>query len=166
MAGLELLSTIQGGYMTPFRSSMWLWLVIVVAVLWVTEIPLRQAALFGVAGLCIVAVSGSLYWMQSVSDHQRRLDRFDAMAWRVGQLIEKAGTERVVIVGSDKDWRYYLFTQEAALLRSRTAFENGITPRYCRPKSCALARDRKVIDKKVDVFVRDDYVVIRPPASE
>ena len=166
MAVLESLTTIQAGFLTPYRSSMWVWVVAVVAILWLAELPVRRAYLITAAGLSAVVVSGCLYWSTAVSDHQRRLDEYDAMAWRVRVLAEKTGLTKAAIVGSQHDWTYWMFTQQASYLRSRTAFETGITPRRCQPANCGLSRDPKVIDKKADVFVRGNYIVIRPPASE
>jgi hypothetical protein len=71
-----------------------------------------------------------------------------------------------VIVGSDRDWTYYAFLRHATYLPSRTAFETGVTPSYCRPPTCALALDPDVVDERSDVFVDRDSVIFRPPASE
>jgi len=166
MSALESLSTIQAGFLTPYRSSMWVWVVVVVAVFGLTELTPRAGRILAAVGLIVVLASGSTYWIHSVSEHQQRLDTYDEMAWRTKQLLEKSGSTKAVIVGSKRDWSYYVFLQQATYLRSRTAFETGVTPSYCRPATCALARDPDVIDERSDVFVDRDRVIIRPPASE
>ena len=166
MSVVESLSTIQAGFLTPYRSSMWVWVVIVVAVFGLTELKPRHGRALAAIGLTMVLASGSAYWIQTVAEHQQRLDTYDDMAEQTRNLLPESGSNKVVIVGSKRDWGHYVFSQQATYLRSRTAFETGVTPTYCRAPRCGLARDREVIGNKRDVFVHDDVVVVRPPASE
>lgn len=165
LSGLESLSTIQAGFLTPYRSSMWVWVVIVYAVFGLRDLTPRVWKVAAVIGLVVVLSSGSRYWVHSVEETQRRLEVYDGLVWNTKKLLKKSGTTEVAIVGSEEDWGYFVFTQQATYLRSRTAFETGVTPIFCRPPTCALAGP-EVMSEPDDVFVDGDSVVIRPPASE
>jgi hypothetical protein len=165
MAGLESVSTIVGGFVTPFRSSMWVWVVIVVAISYLITAGRGVRAVIAAAAAAAVAVSGSLYWAGSVATKQERLSEYDGIASDLGRVLADKPGARITIVGSERDWKWPIFAQQATYLQSRTIDEYGIKPSLCKPARCRLARDPDVVRRDSNVFVVGKRIVVRPPAS-
>ena len=153
MAGLESMTTIVAGFATPFRSSMWVWTAIIVALAELARAANRRIypMAAGVAAVA-VALSGCLYWGASVSDKQRRLasstlsstgldDSTRTIQGPVSGLSEVSETGRILrseamwstCAPDDRPaWREVLRlrTQD---VQARQGSEHLRTPRICLP---------------------------------
>ncbi len=166
MAGLESLATIVQGYVIPFRSSMWVWAVIVMAISYLIGAGPRIVTMTAVAAAVSVTVSGSLYWANSVATKQALLADYDAVQSQLGRLLVKNPEADVLIVGSARAWKWWVFTQQATYLRSRTIDEFGVKPRLCRPPRCRVAtKPEAYAAADSHVVMVGKRIAVRPPAG-
>lgn len=164
MAVLESVSTIVGGFVTPFRSSMWVWVVIVVAISYLMRAGRRLLTIVAGVAAATVFASGSFYWGNSVVAKQALLEKYDAIESRLGTLLGENPGAQVLIVGSARDWKWPIFAQQATYLQSRTIDEYGVKPRHCRPPRCKVSTRPEVYAGESVVKV-GKRIAVRPPAS-
>lgn len=164
-AGLESSGTVVGGFVVAFRSSMWVWVCLVVAVSWLAQLPRRRWRLVSAAATAAIALSGAVYWHVLVSDRQAQLAAYDRIDQQVAGLLEKHPGARVMIVGSPEDWDNSYFRAEAQYVHGRTLFEHGARAAYCNPTSCPAARDQQVLEQQVGLY-DGDQITVRPPPGK
>ncbi len=165
VAGLESVTTLILGYVIPFRSSMWVWVVIVMAISYLFGAGRRIIRVVAAAAAVAVAVSGSLYWGKSVATKQALLAEYDAVQSQLGRLLVENPGADVLIVGSARDWKWWGFIHQATYLRSRTVDEFGVRLRFCRPPRCRVSTRPEVYVSESNVFKVGKRIAVRPPAS-
>ena len=161
-AGLESSGTITGGFLVALRSSLWVWVALVVAVSWLALLPQRSWRLAAATGVAAIAVCGAAYSHAIVSERQAQLAKYDRLESQVSRLLESHPGARVLIVGSPEDWANSYFRAEAQYLHGRTLFAHGVRAAYCNPSGCAAARDPDVLGREAGLY-HGDTITVRPP---
>lgn len=164
-AGLESSGTLVGGIIVAFRSSMWVWVSLVVAVSLLAKLPRRRWRLASAVALAAIAACGAVYGHVLVGQRQTQLAAYDGVDQQVAGLLEKYPRAPVMIVGSPDDWGNSYFRAEAQYLHGRILFEHGSRAAYCNPTLCAAAREAKVLERRVGLY-HGDEITVRPPPGK
>lgn len=165
VAGLESVTTLVVGYVIPFRSSMWVWVVIVMPIAYLMRAGWQILTVTAASAAAVVAISGSLCWGASVVSKQELLSEYDAVQVQLGRLLAENPGAQVLIVGSGRDWKWPFFFHQATYLQSRTFDEHGFRPQFCRPPRCQLSLRPEVYASDSYAVLVGKHIAVRPPAS-
>lgn len=169
VAVMEASTTVLTGVTTPFRGSMWLWLVIVVPAVWCAKGGARelhgQIRLLGVLGLLAISVWGCLNWSHNVSVHQAIQHQYDVIGERIAVLQVGHSPRTVVLAEMPEQRKGSRFFVQTRSLEMSLYVRDGIRVSRCDRALCdRILHDALPAHPGQSAFVFDQRIVVVPPA--